>query len=128
MESTVITLRNKERPDRWIRLRLSLGEDLPIGKCSFIKSDFSCNVNLVGASQAPASNDSTSWGVVVLSGARFAFGLLKIPHKALIVHQLEGSLDEEDTSPIAYASSMCILTLLGKDASQVKAEGWQQSI
>jgi hypothetical protein len=103
---------------------LSLGEDVPTGRCSFVENDFSCNVGLVEASGAPATDESEEWGVLVLSGARYVFSHLNIPHKTLIVHQLEGCLDEEDTLPIAHASAMCLLTLLGVDATQVKTEGW----
>jgi hypothetical protein len=73
-------------------------------------------------------DDSKGWGVLVLSGARYVFSHLKIAHKTLIVHQLEACLDEENTLAIANASAMCLLTLLGEDASQVETEGWYQEI
>jgi hypothetical protein len=123
MESATITLRNKECADRWVRVVLSLGEDMPSGRCSFIKNEYSCNVKGV---KIAANDDPKSWGLLVLSGARCAFALSKTPHKALVVHKLEGFLHEEDVLAITTASAMCVLTLLGKDASQVNTEGWQQ--
>jgi hypothetical protein len=128
MKSAAITLRDTEGSGRWVRLSLSLGEDVPAGRCSFIENDFSCNVRLIGTTDAPVADDSKGWVVLVLSGARYVFSYLKIPHKTLIVHQLKGCLDVENTLPIADASAMCLLTLLGMDASQVHTEGWRQEV
>jgi hypothetical protein len=124
METASITLRNTVNHERWVRLALSLGADLPAGRASFISKEFPCDVK--GLSQV-ASDDSKNWGFVILSGARYVFSALKVPHKEIVVHSLEGFLDEEDTSGISHASAICLLTLLKADASKVEMGHWQKT-
>jgi hypothetical protein len=124
MGTASVTLRNTVNHERWVRLALSLGADLPAGRASFIRNEFPCDVK--GLSQV-ARDDSRNWGFVILSGARYVFSALKVPHKEILVHSLEGCLDEEDTSGISHASAICLFTLLQADASKIETGHWQKT-
>jgi hypothetical protein len=124
MERASVMLRSTVNPERWVRLALSLGADLPAGKASFIKKEFPCDIK--GLSQV-ASDDSKNWGFVIMSGARYVFSALQVPHKEIVVHSLEGCLDEEDTSGIAHASAICLFMLLKADASKIETGHWQKT-
>lgn len=117
-------LRSTMNPERWVRLGLSLGADLPAGKASFIKNEFPCDIK--GLSQV-ASDDSKNWRFVILSGARYVFSALRVPHKEIVVHSLEGCLDEVDTSGISHAAAICLLTLLKADDSKIEMGHWQKA-
>jgi len=123
MNIASVTLKKIGQPDKWVGLSLSLGDDLPDRHCSNIQNDFHCNIR--GLSQAAAEYGSTQWGIGILSGARYAFGTLGIPHKSLVVHRLEGCLDEEDIVGISYASALCLFYILGSDSYQLKLNGWE---
>jgi hypothetical protein len=124
MQTASVTLRNTANPEQWVRLSLSVGPDLPAGRASSLKSEFHCDVR--GLSQV-ASNDSKNWGFVILSGARYVFSSLKVPHKEITVHSLEGCLDEKDPSGISHAAAICLLALLKADASEIETGDWQKT-
>lgn len=112
------------RHDKWVKLSLSLGEDLPAGQCSYIKGNFLCNVK--NKSGVAPTDESIGWGIAVLSGARYAFRIMNSVHKELIIHSVEGVMGEEDVEGLSSASAIVIVSLLGGDIASVATGEWRE--
>lgn len=104
-------------------IKLSL-EELPLGQFSLSVSDrFTFDVN--GLDEQSRDYALSNWKGGIISGARYAFRILKAPVRQVRLHELRGHLGSEDVQILAAATSLAVARLLGKsDNFQIDLDGW----
>lgn len=120
MKQSSITVAKGEK---WATLSLSLGEDLGVGKCAYIKGAFVVEVK--HTSDVCEAYDSEEWEIAILSGAPYAFRLMSSSHKEIIVQHLKGFLDQDDLEGVSIASAIAIVDILGGDIQEIVTGEWR---
>jgi hypothetical protein len=117
---TQVRIQNQER---WAQLALSLSDPFDGGKLLLYPEDFSCRIK--GADELSATYNLRNWESGVMSGAFYAFRILKQPRMRILVSEMEGCLRSEDMPALAMASTVAVTELMDGDKFGLQVPGWQ---
>ncbi len=109
---------------RWVSLSLSLSDLAPGNR--FVAMSESLVYALVGLDELAKSYGVTNWQGGVISGARYAFRMLKAPHLQVRLRELRGQLNSDDVSAVSAAAAVAVARLLALPAEfPVDLRGWK---
>jgi hypothetical protein len=125
MRTTCGARAQREGQDRWARVVLSLEDPFTGGQFLRYPQPFLCRIE--GVDELASTYSVENWQTGIMSGAFYAFRLLKQPRRRILVSELEGKLGSDDMPALALAATVAVTKLLGAEVSELKLSGWQLS-
>ncbi len=111
-----------KREGRWVSLALSIG-DLGSGNRFLVPAE-RLVYEMVGVDDLARRYGLANWKGGVISGARYAFRVLKSPNLLVCLHELRGQLGSGDVSAVSCAAALAIGRLLHRAEVPLDLGGW----
>jgi hypothetical protein len=126
MDQINVHLRSQGERAGWASLTLGLRERA--AETSFLTHAPSFQWSIEPLDDQAAAYELTNWESGVISGAGYAFRVLRRPYQAVVLRELKGSLSGGDIGVLSLAASIGVAGLLGLDHSFVQTPGWQVDV
>lgn len=106
----------------WVRLTLRLTHEFTGG--DLVRFSPAAMVSVEGVDKMSSSYTRANWVSAIVSGALYAFRVLRIPRQHLWVTELNGRLRACDMDAVANSSAIAIAKLVDKELPGLTNDGW----
>lgn len=109
--------------NRWVSLALSLGDIASTSR--FLIAAERLVYEMAGVDEAARQYGFSNWQGGVISGARYAFRVLKAPIRQVRLHELRGELGSGDVWAVSSAAALAVAWVLTRSEVPLDLGGWK---
>ena len=107
---------------RWVSVALALGDAAPANQ--FLVRADRLLYEMSGIDEAARQYDLSNWQGGIISGARYAFRVAKVPIQQVCLHELCGQLSSGDVAAVSSAAALAVARLIDRPEVPLNLDGW----